>query len=53
MSHKQTENKKKENYPWTARQKRRLLGGRVARKQATGVMLRAQHKAAAKQGQTR
>ena len=40
MSHKQTEDKQKEGYPWTPRQKRRLTGSRGTRKQATGVMLR-------------
>lgn len=52
MSHKQTQDKEKENYPWTARQKRRLLGGRGTRKQAGGVMLRMKRKEAIKQGKS-
>jgi hypothetical protein len=34
VSHKSTEDKEREGYPFTARQKRRKLGGRVARKAA-------------------
>lgn len=44
MSHKQTEDKEKESYPWTARQKRRVAGGRGTRKQAKGVMMRMKRK---------
>jgi hypothetical protein len=49
MSHKQTQDKEKEGYPWTARQKRRLAGGRGTRKQSTGVMARMRKKEANKQ----
>lgn len=45
MSNKHTEDKKKEGYPWTARQKRQVAGSRGTRKQATGVMLRNKQKA--------
>jgi hypothetical protein len=34
MSHKQAEDKEKEGFPWTARQKRRLKGNRKTRKVA-------------------
>jgi hypothetical protein len=50
MSHKQTEDKQKEGYPFTARQKRRLAGSRGTRKQAGGVMMRMKRKEAIKQG---
>ena len=53
MSHKQAQDKEKPSYPWTARQKRRMLGSRGTRKQATGVMLRAKKKAEIKQGQSK
>jgi hypothetical protein len=53
MSHKQIKDKEKPNFPWTARQKRRLLGSRGTRKQAGGVMLRMKRKEAVKQGQSK
>lgn len=49
MTSKQAEDKKKEGYPWTPRQKRRAEGSRKTRKQSDGVMVRMKRKEAIKQ----
>jgi hypothetical protein len=48
MSHKGTQDKERDGYPFTARQRRRALGNRVTRKQARTKLtkIRAQRRAA-------